>query len=142
MLSLSLLGYAALLFTAAAAVVYLVQERQLKRKNTSSHLPHAAAARHARRSDLAIAGRGFRVHHGRHRDRHHLGLRSNTARAGSATAASRISFVTWGVYLALVFFRVSAGWRGRKTAILSIVALACCVVTWVAQAQSAERLMQ
>ncbi len=30
---LSLLGYAALLFTAAAAVVYLVQERQLKRKN-------------------------------------------------------------------------------------------------------------
>ena len=30
-----LLGYAALLFTAAAAVVYLIQERQLKRKSLS-----------------------------------------------------------------------------------------------------------
>ena len=31
---LALLGYAALLFTAVAAVVYLLQERQLKRKQT------------------------------------------------------------------------------------------------------------
>jgi ABC-type uncharacterized transport system permease subunit len=46
-----------------------------------------------------------------------------------------ISFVTWAVYLALVFFRVSAGWRGRKTAILSIVALCCCLVTWFEHAQ-------
>ena len=46
-----------------------------------------------------------------------------------------ISFVTWMVYLALVFFRVSSGWRGRKTAILSIVALVCCLATWLAHAQ-------
>ena len=34
-----------------------------------------------------------------------------------------ISFITWGIYLALIFFRVSAGWRGRKAAILAIIAL-------------------
>ena len=53
-----------------------------------------------------------------------------------------ISFITWAVYLALVFFRVSAGWRGRKTAILSIVALACCMITWLAHAQLQKRLLQ
>ena len=44
-----------------------------------------------------------------------------------------MSFITWAVYLALVFLRVSAGWRGRRTAILAIVALACCVATWLAK---------
>src|SRR2546430_12974962 len=27
-----------------------------------------------------------------------------------------ISLFTWGIYLAMVFLRVSAGWRGRKAA--------------------------
>ena len=31
-----------------------------------------------------------------------------------------ISFFTWGVYLALVFLRVTAGWRGRKAAIMTV----------------------
>ena len=52
-----------------------------------------------------------------------------------------ISFVTWAVYLALVFLRVSAGWRGRKTAILAIVALACCLVTWLTHSRLQERLL-
>ncbi|MDQ6664899.1 MAG: cytochrome c biogenesis protein, partial [Acidobacteriota bacterium] len=43
-----------------------------------------------------------------------------------------ISFITWGIYLALVFFRVSAGWRGRKAAILAIMALFCSAITWAA----------
>ena len=36
-----------------------------------------------------------------------------------------------------MFFRVSAGWRGRKTAILAIVALGCCVCD-VAGAHASE----
>ena len=43
-----------------------------------------------------------------------------------------ISFVTWGIYLAMVCMRVTAGWRGRKAAILAITALGCSAVTWVA----------
>ena len=34
-----------------------------------------------------------------------------------------ISFFTWGVYLAMVFLRTTAGWRGRKAAIMTITVL-------------------
>ena len=43
-----------------------------------------------------------------------------------------ISFVTWGIYLAMVFLRVTAGWRGRKAAIMAIAALGCSAITWAA----------
>ena len=43
-----------------------------------------------------------------------------------------ISFITWGIVLAMVFLRVSAGWRGRKAAIMAIAALGCAAITWVA----------
>jgi ABC-type uncharacterized transport system permease subunit len=52
------------------------------------------------------------------------------------------SSVTWGIYLALIFFRVSAGWRGRKAAILAIFALFCSAVAWMAHAQLERRLIQ
>ncbi|MDP9171602.1 MAG: cytochrome c biogenesis protein [Acidobacteriota bacterium] len=137
----SLLGYAALLFAAAAAVVYLVQERQLKRSRATNSfyriLPPLGTLDDLISKSL---GAGFAfitigivigsiwafVEHG-------------TRWIGDSSIA--ISFVTWIVYLALVFLRVNAGWRGRKTAILSIVALACCLVTWIAQAQLQKRLM-
>jgi ABC-type transport system involved in cytochrome c biogenesis permease subunit len=137
----SLLGYAALLFTAAAAVVYLVQERQLKRKKVSPIYralpPLGTLDELISRSlgvgfacitaGIVIASIGASIEFG-------------TRWIGDSSIV--ISFVTWGVYLALVFLRVSAGWRGRKTAILSIVALACCVATWLAQAHLERRLMQ
>jgi ABC-type transport system involved in cytochrome c biogenesis permease subunit len=129
-----LLGYAALLFTAAASVVYLVQERQLKRKSTRSFfrvLPPLGTLDDLISKSLG-AGFAFIT----------IGIvigsiwafvEWGTRWIGESSIA--ISFVTWIVYLALVFFRVSSGWRGRKTAILSIVALACCLATWLAHAQ-------
>jgi hypothetical protein len=42
---------------------------------------------------------------------------------------------TWGIYLVMVFLRVSAGWRGRKAAVLAITALGCSALTWAAHAQ-------
>ena len=130
----ALLGYAALLFTAAAAVVYLVQERQLKRKSKSSIfrvLPPLGTLDDLISKSLA-AGFIFIT----------IGIvigsiwafvEMGTSWIGDSSIG--ISFITWMVYLALVFFRVSAGWRGRKTAIFSIVALGCCVITWVAHAR-------
>jgi ABC-type transport system involved in cytochrome c biogenesis permease subunit len=137
----SLLGYAALLFTAAAAVVYLVQERQLKRKQTAGFyrvLPPLGTLDDLISKSLGV-GFAFIT----------IGIvvgsiwafvDMGTRWIGDSSIA--ISFVTWVVYLALVFFRVSAGWRGRKTAILSIVALACCMITWLAHAQLQKRLLQ
>lgn len=136
----SLLGYAALLFTAAAAIVYLVQERQLKRRSVTAIyriLPPLGTLDELISRSLG-AGFAFIT----------IGIvmgciwafvEMGTRWIGDTSIA--ISFVTWGVYLALVFFRVTAGWRGRKTAILSIVALCFCLLTWVEHAQL-RRLVQ
>lgn len=138
---LSLLGYAALLFTAAAALVYLVQERQLKRRSVSPvyrALPPLGTLDELISRSLGV-GFAF-VTAGIV-----IGSLWASKEMGSAwigNGSITISFITWGVYLALVFVRMGAGWRGRKTAVLSIVALACCVATWLAHAQLERRLIQ
>jgi len=131
---LVLLGYAALLFTAVAAILYLLQESELKRKKTRSfykRLPPLGTL-----DDLItrFMGLGFV-------------LITLAVIVGSIWAFVElgtrwvmepkiaISFFTWGLYLAMVFLRVSAGWRGRKAAVLAITALGCSALTWAAHAQ-------
>lgn len=135
-----LVGYAALLFTSIGSLLYLIQERHLKRKVVPSiyrMLPPLGTL-----DDLILKSlsTGFVfitigliiaivwafIEHG-------------TRWIGNSSIT--LSFVTWGVYLALVFFRISAGWRGRKAAILSLVALAFCVVTLAAHAGLQDRLL-
>ena len=41
------------------------------------------------------------------------------------------SFVTWFVYMLLIFYRLIAGWRGRKAAYLSIVGFIGVLVTFL-----------
>jgi ABC-type transport system involved in cytochrome c biogenesis permease subunit len=41
---------------------------------------------------------------------------------------------TWAVYLAMIFLRVSAGWRGRRIAWLAVTVLGCSVATWATHA--------
>jgi ABC-type uncharacterized transport system permease subunit len=128
---LVLLGYAALLLTAVAAVIYLIQERELKRKSPRRfhyRLPPLGtldelisrfmAAGFVLITLATIAGStwGF-------------------IEAGASWISDpriSISFVTWGIVLAMVSLRVSAGWRGRKAAIMAIAALGCSAITWVA----------
>ena len=43
-----------------------------------------------------------------------------------------ISLVTWLCYLVMVFLRVSAGWRGRRAAVLALAVLGCSAATWAA----------
>ena len=131
---LVLLGYAALLFTAVAAVLYLMQERELKRKKPRSfyhRLPPLGTL-----DDLItrFMGVGFV-------------LITLAVIVGSAWAFVQfgtswiadpkiaLSLFTWAIYLAMVFLRVSAGWRGRKAAVLAIAALGCSALTWAAHAQ-------
>jgi ABC-type transport system involved in cytochrome c biogenesis permease subunit len=139
---LILLGYAALLFTAVAATAYLLQERELKRKRKRAQsvyriLPPLGTLDELISKSLAagftfitagiIVGSIWAfVEHGTH---------------WIGDSRITISFVTWAIYLALVFVRVSAGWRGRKTAILAIIALFCSAVTWVAHANLGSRLV-
>jgi ABC-type transport system involved in cytochrome c biogenesis permease subunit len=53
-----------------------------------------------------------------------------------------ISFVTWGVYMALVFLRTVAGWRGRKAAIMIVTVSVFAALTWVAHARLGNLLFK
>jgi ABC-type uncharacterized transport system permease subunit len=130
---LVLLGYAALLVTAVASVVYLFQERQLKSKKPrklSYRLPPLGTLDDLISKSMTL---GF-------------ALMTLAVIAASTWAfvehkqawirqpAIAISFFTWGTYLALVFLRVTAGWRGRKAAIMTVTVLGFSAVTWIAHA--------
>lgn len=126
-----LLGYAALLLTAVASVFYLMQERQLKRKTPNrffEKLPPLATldglVTHAMSFGFifitlgVIFGSGWAF------------VESGTAWIADPKIA--ISFVTWAFYLLMVFLRTSAGWRGRKAALMAIMVLCCSALTWAA----------
>lgn len=138
---LILLGYAALLFTAVAAIVYLFQERELKSKKPRGfyhRLPPLGTLDDLISKSMAL---GFvfitiGIIVGSTWAFIELGTRWIT------DPKIAISFVTWGIYLAMVFLRVSAGWRGRKAAIMAIMALGGSVVTWVAHAQLQKILVR
>lgn len=138
---LALLGYAALLFTAVAAIAYLIQERQLKQKQRRSFysvfpplntldelISRSLAAGFVFITVSIIIGILWT----------YIDRGASWIDNGLISSAS----ITWGIYLALIFFRVSAGWRGRKAAILAIVALCCSAIAWMAHAQLERRLIQ
>ncbi len=43
-----------------------------------------------------------------------------------------LAFITWGFYLTMVFLRATAGWRGRKAAMMAVAVLCCSALTWAA----------
>jgi ABC-type uncharacterized transport system permease subunit len=128
---LILLGYAALLLTAVASLFYLIQERQLKRKKPNrifDRLPPLATldALITRAMNLGFV---FIT----------LGVVAASTWAFIETGTNWISdprvamaLVTWAFYLTMVFFRATAGWRGRKAALMAIAVLCCSAITWAA----------
>lgn len=126
-----LLGYAALLLTAVASIFYLIQERQIKRKEPDRffhRLPPLATLDGLVTNSMSfgfvfitlgvIAGSGWAF------------IESGTRWIADPKIA--LSFATWGFYLVMVFLRTSAGWRGRKAALMAIAVLCCSAVTWAA----------
>jgi ABC-type uncharacterized transport system permease subunit len=127
-------GYAALALTAVTAVAYLVQERRLKTKQTSAlleRLPPLATLDNLVSKSL---GMGFAfltlglvfgimwavIYSG------HVGWISD--------ARITVSLLTWVLLLLTMFMRASAGWRGRKAAVMALVVLGSSVLTWAAHA--------
>ena len=126
-----LLGYAALLIMAVSSVLYLFQERELKSKKPRKfyyRLPPLGTLDDLISKSMAfgfvfitlavIAGStwGF--------------IELQTRWISEPKIA--VSFFTWGTYLVMVFLRVTAGWRGRKAAVMSMVVVVCAAVTWAA----------
>jgi ABC-type uncharacterized transport system permease subunit len=138
---LVLLGYAALLFTAVASVIYLFQERELKSKKPRAFYYRLPAL--GTLDDLISKSMGIG-----------FVLITLSVIAGSTWAFIElksnwigqpkiaISFFTWGIYLALVFLRTTAGWRGRKAAIMTVTVLGFSALTWVAHARLGNLLLK
>lgn len=128
---LVLVGYAALLLTAVASVTYLILERQLKTKKVRAgfdRLPPLGALDQLMTKAMT-AGFVFIT----------LAVIAGSTWA-SIEAGPRwisdprivISLVTWGLYLVMVFLRATAGWRGRKAALMVIALVGFSALTWAA----------
>src|SRR6266536_5189567 len=126
---LMLLGIAALLLAAAGSVIYLFQERELKAKKPRKfyyRLPALGTLDDLISKTMAI---GFALIT--------LGVIAASTWAFIELQAGWIhrpevalSFFTWGIYLVLVFLRTTAGWRGRKAAIMTVAVLGFAAITW------------
>ena len=126
-----LLGYVGLLVTALASVFYLIQERQLKSKRPDrffDRLPPLATLDNLITNSMGI-GFVFIT----------LGVIAGSAWAfiesGTRWIAEPkigLSLLTWVFYLTMVFLRSSAGWRGRKAAVMALTVLGCSALTWAA----------
>ena len=144
---LVLVGYAALLLSAGAAIFYLIQERHLKRKQmTRSYLGFLNSERVpplatldtliTRSMSIGFVAITLAVIAGSTWASIEIGVR------WVSQAKIAVSLVTWGFWLLMVFLRVSAGWRGRKAAILALTVLAFCALTWAAHVGLRPLLLQ
>ena len=123
------LGYAALFIAFAAAIMYLIQERALKSKHATrfyNWLPSLDICDDLAYKSLAI---GFPLIT--------LGIITGALWAQAVwgvwagDAKVLFSFLTWLVYMLLIFYRLIAGWRGRKAAYLYIVGFIGVLVTFL-----------
>ncbi len=123
-----LLAYAAFFTTFMAAVLYILQEREIKGKHFGAifhRLPSLDTCDSIGFRALATgfvlltAGIGF-------------GMVWSFRRSGTAWNGQPIEYFavcTWLVYFFLVHYRITAGWRGRRAAIGAIVGFSLVVVS-------------
>jgi cytochrome c-type biogenesis protein CcsB len=124
------LGYAALFISFAGALMYLLQERELKSKHHSVfyfRLPPLEICDDLSYRSLAI---GFPLIT--------LGIVSGAlwAQAEWGTVWGTdlkilLSLFTWSIYLLLIHYRFIAGWRGKRAAYLAVAAFISVLVSFL-----------
>ncbi len=124
-------GYAALVLSFGASLLYLLQERRLKAKKPSSltsFLPPLEVIDQIGYRSLLL-GFPFMT----------LGLLTGSVVA--LTTYGRVNFLDpkillsvlmWAVYMIMVFTRWNSGWRGRRAAILASFAFVAALAAWAA----------
>jgi ABC-type transport system involved in cytochrome c biogenesis permease subunit len=128
-ISTVLIGYAALIFSAVASIYYLLQERQLKRKDltpSTNRLPPLATLDRiiTQSMNIGFVFITFATVTGV------IWAFSETGTAWIGNAKIALFLFTWAFYLAMIFLRISAGWRGRRMAWLAVSVLGCSIITW------------
>jgi cytochrome c-type biogenesis protein CcsB len=123
------LGYAALFISFAAAIMYLIQERELKTKHRKAYfqLPSLQICDDLSYRALAI---GFPLIT--------LGLVSGALWAQSAWDSPwggdlkiLLSLFTWGIYLLLIHYRFIAGWQGKRAAWMAVAGFVSVLVSFL-----------
>jgi ABC-type uncharacterized transport system permease subunit len=130
-IALILTGYAALILSFAASLLYLFQERALKAKQPGgllSRLPALQVTDEIGFRSLLI-GFPFMT----------AGLaagmviaQASFGRVDFRDAKILLSLLMWTVYLILLYTRWSAGWRGRRAAYLAAGTFAMAIAAWAA----------
>ena len=130
-ISLILAGYAALVLSFSASLIYLIQERAIKAKRPGgllSRLPSLQVTDEIGFRSLQI-GFPFMT----------AGLvagmiiaQADFGRVDFRDPKILFSLLTWAVYLVLLCTRWTAGWRGRRAAFLAAGAFAMAIVAWAA----------
>jgi ABC-type uncharacterized transport system permease subunit len=134
--SLILTGYAALIVSFCASVLYLIQEHTLKSKSSAwivSRLPALDTIDEIGYRSLLL-GFPFMT----------LGLIAGTViaqvtygRIDLLDPKVLLSLLMWAVYLVMVYTRWNAGWRGRRAAYLAAGVFVAAAVAWSANYFSA-----
>jgi ABC-type uncharacterized transport system permease subunit len=130
-ISLIFAGYAALVLSFSASLLYLFQERALKAKHAGgllSRLPPLQTTDEIGFRSLLV-GFPFMT----------AGLvagmviaQAHFGRVDFRDAKILLSLLMWAVYLILLYTRWSAGWRGRRAAYLAAGTFAMAIVAWAA----------
>jgi ABC-type transport system involved in cytochrome c biogenesis permease subunit len=125
------MGYAALLVSFGASLLYLVQERRLKAKKASSLISFLPALEVIDQIGYRSLLLGFPF----------MTLGLITGSVVAITTYGRVDFLDpkillsllmWAVYMVMVFTRWNSGWRGRRAAVLATFAVVAAIVAWAA----------
>jgi ABC-type uncharacterized transport system permease subunit len=124
-------GYAALVLSFGASLLYLLQERRLKAKNPTSLISFLPALEVIDQIGYRSLLLGFPF----------MTLGLITGSVVAITTYGRVDFLDpkillsvlmWAVYMVMVFTRWNSGWRGRRAAVLATFAVVAAIVAWAA----------
>src|SRR5438270_7661871 len=126
-------GYAALVLSFGASLLYLLQERRLKSKKPTSLINFLPALEVIDQIGYRSLLLGFPFMT--------LGLITGSIVAITAPSVGRVDFLDpkillsvlmWAVYMLMVFTRWNSGWRGRRAAVLATFAFVAALAAWAA----------
>ncbi len=127
---LSFAGNAFLVLGCGAAVIYLIQERLLKKKRLKGIFRHLPALQKIDELNYLCLRLGFPLLT--------LGIISGSVWASYAWGShwnwdpkETWSLITWLLFAALLHGRMNSGWRGRRAALLTIVGFAAIMFTFL-----------
>lgn len=127
----ALVGYAALILGALASVLYFLQERHLKSKGQTHprlKLPPLGTLDQviSQAMNVGFVAITLATISGV------IWASVNEGMGWIFNAEIDFFLFTWAFYLAMMFLRISAGWRGRRLAWMAVSVLGCSTLTWAA----------